>query len=650
MSFSYPPDDPANVGAIVTVLRAAARSQADAVDHLRRHAIRGHPPWHSHGGDAAVAEVGRLATLCGGGAAGLASAVAALTRYHEALLRARSGVDRLNQQYGAALFRRQRAAESPHPHGADDWSTELTRIERGHHAVLADLDTVSRQTARTLRQSLRPIGGRSDKSSVIHALARQLPMWERQTATELADKAAQALDPGHPIPPLRRAALMQKYTLWQDDPVFAKSLVERLGQEKFRELLADAVPPAYAPVMAPTLGKYYGFLGQVLGAARLGKKWLTGLTDGISDPNNSRQLIGLGLAMRHGTYQRDTIAALVPVLDAARQRSVRVGDPFGDPLIGVMHALASNPPVAAEYLRHKRPRLQELLSRVWAEDDGRALGALLAATSTLHTDDGRRIAEDTVQWVAGHVDSTPTGIYAGLGDMLGNYIDDVNHGLIDLRSGAPMVENKLPVTSGPPHAHFSQADLMRTLYVAMQSSQGAVSIYAHQAVYAAQQLERQTHSHRPSIVLSELAVNYGRLSKTHELALMNSATVANASEAERLRNRTSWISIASMAASVLPVPGVSGLASTAVGFTKGRTINYLAQLLKDRFYDKPLAHDSAKRFNHADQLAVEEEKATKKYVAALTKRLGGDPANTWISSQSIGAGRDNAEYVLKGVR
>lgn len=650
MTFPYPPDDPTEVGAVVAALRAAAGPQADAVDELRRHAIRRQPSWHSHGGDAALAEVARLAALCADGVTGLQSAATALGRYREALLRARSGVDRLNERYAAAFARRQRAAESPNAHGADDWSTELAGLERGHHAVLADVDAVSRQTAHTLRHALQPIGGRPDEAGMIRGLARRLPMWEQRVATESAAAAARALDPRHPMTPEKRAALMQKYVAWQDDAVFAKSLLENLGPTTFRTVLADAVPPSYMPEMAETLDRYYGFLGHVLGAAPVSGKWLAGLTSGLAATDQHAERIGLGLALRYGTYRRNTIAAIAPVLYSTQDSSVRVGDPFGDPLIGVMHALASNPPAAAEFLLRERHCVQALLSRIWREDDGRALGALLAATSTLHTDTSARIAEDTVHWVAGHVDSAPAGINAGLGELLGNYIDDVNHGLIDLSSGAPVVENSLPVTTAPPHAHFSQIELMRALYVAMQSTRGAVSVYAHQAVYAAQQLERQTQKHGPSTVLSELAVNHGRLSKIHELALVRSAAVANASETERLRNRTTWITIASMATGVMPIPGVSGIGATAVGFTKGRGVSYLAQLLQQQYYSKPLARDSARRFRRVDQLAIEEEKATKKYVATLTKRLGGDPANKWISSQSIGAGRDNAEYLLRGVK
>jgi hypothetical protein len=649
MTFPYPPDDPAEVSAVVAALRSAARPQAEAVDGLRRQSIRQRPPWRSDGGDAAVAEVGRLAALCADAATGLQSAAAALSRYRDALLQARSGVDRLNAHYSAAFLRRQR--ELPDARGSGDWSTELAGLERGHHAVLADLDTVSRQTAQTLRRSLQPIGGGPDEAGMVRALARRLPMWERRVATDLAGTAAQTLDPGHPMLPWQRADLMQKYAPWQDDPVFGQELLEKLGSAKFRSLLAAAVPPSYSPKMAETLDNYYGFLGHVLGAAPLSGKWLAGLTDDLTDPNNHRQRIGLGLALRYGTYRTRTISAIAPVLYSARSdMGIDIRLAFGDPLIGVMHALAGNPVAAAEFLQREQNSVQVLLGRVWREDDGRALGALLAATSTLHNKAGAQIAEDTVHWVAGHVDSTPTGLSAGLGELLGNYMDDVNHGLVDLSTGAPMVENTLPVATPPPHAHFSQADVMRALYVAMQSSAGSVSVYAHQAVYAAEQIERQTVSRGPSTVLSELAVNYGRLSKIHELALVKSADRSNVSEAERLRNSTSWISIATMAAGVLPIPGVSGVTSIAVGFTKGRAINHFAQVLQRRFYQRPLACDSAKRLDHADKLAMEEEEATKKYIAALTKRLGGESANKWISSQSIGAGRDNAEYELRGLK
>jgi hypothetical protein len=651
VTFPYPPDDPAEVSAVVTALRAAARPQAAAVEELCRYSVRERLPWQSSGGDAAVAEVGRLAGLCADAATGLRSAAAALTRYRDALLRARSGVDRLNEQYSAAFMHRQRAAQSQNADGAGGWSADLAGFERSHHAVLADLDTVSRQTAQTLRRSLKPIGGGPDEAGMIRTLARRLPMWAQHMATELAGTAAHSLDPGHVMTPQARAAFMQKYVAWQDDPVFAEALLEHLGSANFRTLLAIAVPQIYTPKMADTLHRYYGFLGHVLSAAPLSGTWLAGLTDKLANPDNHVQRIGLGLALRYGTYPTRTISTIAPVLYSARSdTSIDIRLPFGDPLIGVLHALSTDPAAAAEFLRDERNSVSTLLSRIWREDDGRALGALLAATSTLHNDAGARIAEDTVHWVAGHVDSTPAGLYSGLGELLGNYIDDVNHGLIDLNSGAPVAENALPAVSPPPHAQFSQSDVMRAIYVAMQSTDGSVSIYSHQAVYAAEQLERQTHSRGPSTVLSEIAVNYGRLSKIHELTLIRSATLANASDAERRRNSTTWITIASTAAGVLPIPGISGVTSIAAGFTKSRAVNYFAHVLQQRYYAKPLGRDSARRFDHADQLAIEEEKATKKYVATLTKRLGGDSSNKWISSQSIGAGRDNAEYLMRGVK
>jgi uncharacterized protein DUF6571 len=637
MTFPYPPDDPVEVGAVVAALRTSARAQAETVEELRRYSVRQPLPWQSAGGDAAVVEVGRLAALCDDGVTGLHSAAAALTRYREALLQARSGVDRLNQHYSAAFLRRQR--EAPDARG---WSAELIGLERGHQAVLADLDTVSRQTAQALRHSLSPIGGGPDEAGMIRALARRLPMWEQRVATEMADTAALVLDPRHLMTPESRADLMQKYLAWQDDPVFAKELLERLGTEKFRGLLASAVPPSYRPDIGHTIDTYYGFLGHVLAAAPVSRKWLAGLIFRLSDRNNHAQRIGLGFALRYGTYRTTTLDTIVPALYSVPTDSTDVA--FDDPLTGVLRALAGNPTAAGEFLRRKPGSLQILLSRIWDEDDGRALGAFLAATSTLHDDTGAAAAEFTVHWAAGHVDSLQTGISAGLGELLGNYIDDVNHGLIDLGSGAPMVENALPVTSPPPHAHFSQSDVMRALYLAMQSSAGAASIYAHQAIYSAQQIEHQARHRGPSTVLSELGVNYGRLSKIHELALVKSATRANSTEADRLRNRTSWITMSTIALGVLPIPGIRGI---AVSFAKGRGINYLSRALQQQFYEKPLARDSAKRLDRADQLATEEEKATKKYIATLTKRLGADASNKWISSQSIGAGRDNAEYVLK---
>jgi len=667
--FPYPPDDPAEVGAIVAALHTAARSLAEAARGLLAAAARPHPGWQSGGGDAALAEIGRLGALCSRGLAVLHASAGALGRYQTALLTARSEVDGLRRQYDAALLQRSRAVGevesrpggAAHPGMQAQWTSAQAGIERSRQAGATDLATVSGQTARVLHESTaslaaRITAGRLDAAALTRLLARQLPIWGEQVAQGQAQSAARALDPKRPLTPQERANIMRTYGTWQRDPVFAGALLQLLGPARFRTLLADAVPPYFDPIMAPTLDGYYGFLGTVLGSAPLGTDWLAGLTDGLTETPNHLLRIGLGLALRHGTYRADTIAAIAPPLYAARgDTGVDVRLTFGDPLVGVMHALGTNPAAAGQFLRQRSDRLSMLLSRVWREDAGTALGAMLAAAAALHDDTGAGIATDTVRWVGQHPDAVPEGFKAGLGRLLGEYIDDVNHGLIDLRPNSPTTENPLPTLIGPPHAQFQQLDVARALYVAMQSADGAADIYAHQAVYAAAIIDRQLGERGPSSTLAEISLNYGRLSKIHELALTHDATVAHADEQERLRNRTTWVTMATMAAGAIPIPGLmqlGRLGATAVGLGKGIGLSRISQLLKEKYYATPLEKDAARRNEEAQKLTEAEEHATRRYVAALAKRLGSSSsdvdADRWISSQSVGAGRDNAELLLGG--
>jgi hypothetical protein len=110
-----------------------------------------------------------------------------------------------------------------------------------------------------------------------------------------------------------------------------------------------------------------------------------------------------------------------------------------------------------------------------------------------------------------------------------------------------------------------------------------------------------------------------------------------------------------MAAGAIPIPGLmklGRLGATAVGLGKGIGLSRISQLLKEKYYAKPLANDAAKRSAQVHNLTEAEEHATRRYVAALAKRLGSSSsdsdANRWISSQSVGAGRDNAELLLGG--
>ncbi|HEX3813890.1 MAG TPA: DUF6571 family protein [Mycobacteriales bacterium] len=673
-AFPYPTDDPADVAVVVAGLRSGASALAEAARQLRARADCPPPGWRSADGDAALAEIGRLAGLATEGLASVRSAAAALSRYRAALASARGAIDGARGRYEAALLTRQREVQRADAAGRvsgsvqRDWAIEFAAAQRGRDTANGELAAVAAETARVLQTCTTRLGAASghppSSAELIRVLADRLPIWEQVTAEQQARAAARALDPAR----LRErgaggfARIMRTYAAWQNDPYFARTLLDQLGADQFRTLLTDAVPPAPPPTDDPALRRaldgYYGFLGSVLGAGAPAAAWLDRLLHGIVDDQGHWLRIGLGLALRHGTYQAATIDRIAPQLYAARHDlSLDIRRPFGDPLIGVMHALATNPEAAQRFLAADPSRVAGLLERQWPEDDGTALGTMLAATAGPRNDSSILVAETTVRWLGHHSDSAPLGIATGLGALLGGYVDDVNQGLINTNADAPMRENPLPPFDDGPHAHFGQRDLAHAIYVAMHTVGGSANLYAHQAVYAAAQLSQDVVDPGPSTTLAGLSINYGRLSKIHELAVHDVATRDSATEAERLHNSTTWIHMATMAAGMIPIPGISKLgraAGIAIGVGRGSALASISGRLTKKFYAEPLAAYSQQKDTGADRLAGREEAATRGYVDSLARRLidnrGGTSTSSdpdrWISSDLIGSGRDNAESVL----
>jgi hypothetical protein len=445
---------------------------------------------------------------------------------------------------------------------------------------------------------------------------------------------------------------MASYTAWQDDPVFAHALLQQLGTYSLRTLLVGALTAPIDPKLPATMDRYYGFIGSVLGAGRPDAAWLDGLLHGLMDHENQLLRIGLGLALRHGTYTTGTIERIAPALYSAPEvDGVDFRIAINDPLVGVMHALSTNPVAAQQFFATQRSRLGHLLQRQWRSDSGSALGAALAATGELHNPSGIAIVENAVQWMGQHSEQAPWGVSTGLGELLGGYIEDVNHSLINAGKNAPMLETQLPTLTAGPHAHFTQRDLAHALFVAMHSAGGSANVYAHQAVYAAAQIDRAAPAPGPSTTLAGISINYGRLSKIHELAVQHAAKLTIATEADQLRNRTAWIGMAHFAVGLIPIAALGPLglsAGTAVGVGKGLVLGSIAKNLTKKYYAEPLKAYSSKENSGSGTLARREEAATRKYVDSLAKRApeGEQTAERWISSDLIGSGRDNVDTTL----
>ncbi len=641
-AFPYPPDDPDLVGVIAAAATAGAQLAEPA--HLLRVArTLAQPGWDSRDGDAAVAELARLAALVDDAGAAMQTAVAALLGYQRAILTARTEIRALRRCYAAAVA------------GHDTAAIGVLHARR--RWVDVDLATAAAGTAAALRETLgrlgiaRPVG--ITPATVRDLATARLPGWAAETARAAALRAVRRLDPDRhpPLRPEQRAAVMSSYRDRADEPVFAAALLAGLGPERVRTLLADDVPGVYDDRERPTLDRVFGFLGSVLAAgtldpAALPAGWLGRLVADAGRPDEHALRMGFGLALRHGRFGSALLDAVVPaVLAAGADHGYSLQQPRDDPAAGVLRALATNA-AAARALLDRPGIVAGLLARPWPDDDGAALGDALAVTYAPRDDAAVRIVEAAVAAVGAAGESTPLGISPGLGLLLGRFVDDVNQGLVD-RRGDPAVEiDEAPprLTDGP-HPQFDRTALARALVVAMHTERGTATLFAHQTGYARELL---SDARATTAVLRPVAKNYGRLSALHQMALDDSARRAGVDEQARLRNREVWVLLAKIAVGMIPFPH----AGVVVGVARGLTISHLADGLLQRYYTRPVAQYAAARLAASAAAGGAEERASK----LLVQHLGGQRAAGTAAGRDSGPGavsdafqagqRDAEEYLV----
>lgn len=668
-----PPDDPAVVAAAATVVAAAASSVSAHSGRLKRCRAAMHPAWHSRDGDAALAEVDRLAHYGNRGAAALRTAASALRAYEHALADARDRIIRVRAAYADVLSERDKqlaAATAIHDkEPADMAGAHVRSIDQRATAAAAalqsqrrwidlDLATVSARSAAALREATGLLHTAPHRSTVIAALRARLPVWGDAMVRAEAARAASQISSGDRTPE-QLAALMARYDTWRDDPTFAAALLRALGVDRYRHLLTRGLPAAYLPTEQRTIDRIYAFLGAVLAAGsreptRLPAGWIDGLLEGVGESAYEVRR-GLGLALRHGRYGEEALGAIVPAMLRA---SSDLGDVFDapvdydDPLVGALTALATNSAAAQRVLADPET-VSSLLARAWPQDRGAALGAAIAAVGASHTDTGGHAAEAIVAGVGHRAGRIPANSASGLGTLLGDYIEDVNLSLIDPNGDATTALDVRPhMPTGGSHAHFDRVALAHALFAAMRSSSGTVYIYSHQAAFAVA-LYFTKEAKEASGALHTIAKNYGRLAAIHQDAVLAQAREANAADNEQLQNRLVWIQMATTVLGVIPLPKLPMILAQGAGQARGLGTSWVADQLRRKFFSKPLDSYSAQQLSEATHVAHSEEVRSKLLINWLARAAERDGRAGWgeitaevLASDAFQAGQEDVNGSL----
>lgn len=635
-TFPYFDDAPDGIADVIPGLRGCARDAGTDSVSLGKAAASSRPGWNSADGDAAIGELRAIAAVQLLAARGLAAAGAALSGYWQALLSSRARVDAVRRAYVEASRHRDAtllAVSADHPLPADDASAAATGAERAfadavtpliatHRSALQDASTARSAVLMQLAdgvESLRRAAGGPCRPGPVAAggvralLVPLLPSWGQQISS--ADRAATQLAAGRYLRPAARLDIMRRYSAQRDDPVFAAELLDRLGPRGFRSLAAAAIPPRDDPADHDTIAGYYGFLGSVLAAGTADQDepvrgWLSALTAGLADPSHHHDdRVALGFVLRHGSYSAGALAILLPPFIAARSdRSAWVTQAFGDPLVGALRA-ASTDLDTSRRLLGDGTLLPELLARRW-DDDGAALAAMITTAESVPDHEGAQLAQTVVGAVGSAPGALPPLLGAGLGTIAATFPAAMCRGLANPAAIPP--EGRILGDAGDPR--FGRAEAARVLYAAMHSETGTSEVYTGFAAYAAVSIA----SAGPGTAsrLESLGKFSGRLSGLHSVALRDLADQANSGEAAQLKNRATWVTIAAVAASQIPIPKLP-----AVGqFVRGRATLSLTGWLRSQVYDKPVAKDSARRLSQAASLGEAEELASQQYLQQLVAR------------------------------
>jgi hypothetical protein len=238
------------------------------------------PGWLGEDAAAAAAQVGAVLTLIRAAADAMLTAVHQLDQHAERLLETRRRVahlkDEQRDQFREAWRRwgslpdlqMQIMIGSPAAQAIvhELEASEATRRRR-HAALLEEIEDDAAATARVLLDSCATVGGRGrrgDATRVVAYLAAQLPGW---SDLELARRGRALAAEFDVRPPEQWDARAEELVVFAGLPVFAGALLNALGQDGLRELLLLLGQRTFADDLNGRSSHVARFFGNALGAA-----------------------------------------------------------------------------------------------------------------------------------------------------------------------------------------------------------------------------------------------------------------------------------------------------------------------------------------------------------------------------------------------
>lgn len=509
--FPYPPDDPDAVRATATAIGTAAASLADVQTAVAYRCVAAAPTWRSADGDAAIAEVGKIAHLAGVGDSRLQAAAGALAGYATSLDTARSAVDGLRRSYAAAVGERDAAVktiDTADPAGSADpaGTSEPAEVVAARRTVMArcsqqtavltgrrgwidaDVGMAAARAAGALRQATTALGltttHPAGTDTVSAMLAQALPMWGAPIVASRVAAAAAAVQAQirRDAQPDELRRVLAGYAAWLPEPAFGLALMTRLGPDSIRALLAS-LPPAIGPRPSVNAafeyaegGRVLAMLGTALGAATrtrpgLPPAWISSLTRGLDDaaehPDAVPILTGLDRVLQHGRYGAQADALGAPIL--AQLDHLPVADDVQG--VGAMRAVATNR--AATLALLGRPGMVDTLTRHLWPDGGAAFGSAVTLAISARDAAAAQTAGSIIQAAGRYPNSIGSALAPALTSVLVQYIESINRA----------IDPALPSRSGYPQPVVDSGSAVRALYAAMQNGALAARVLNAQLGY-----------------------------------------------------------------------------------------------------------------------------------------------------------------------
>lgn len=536
----YPPDDPDVVRGIAAALVSIASSLGVDVISLQSAAGSLDATWKGADSTAAQREIRTIATYASRCERAMSTANSALNAYAVALDSARRSIDGLRRRYAvhAADIRRTEATGDPvasmlgqAPRTLTDPANARIGLDssglrdlshRQRLDVLGDLDAVAHRAAAAIDATLTDIGIETYRSvapgAVTSVLAGRLPLWQQRNrirarqlhVTEMTAKTRIAAhDIGSLIAtssPKDRAEVVARYRRWQRDPAFARAFLTALNPAGFAYVTEQNYPALRDYRTHDHLDSVFSFYGNVL-ATGTGQPGMTLWTRRLTremDRQPTRR--ALGLTLRSGTYSPETLEAMAPAMLRHTEDEGSPHDPWDDPTVGTMLALASQPAVARSVLTRDKVTLPQLLGRDWATDDGQSLGAALSSAAQA-PGSSATLAHLTITSVAHGYTHARLGAAQGIADVLATQPRAVQATFAAANSATTTAVPGTPRSTSP----YKVDDLSRALYVAFHDDNARTTVLQSQFTLASSQVRTPMATEPERRALLASAVTTGAL-------------------------------------------------------------------------------------------------------------------------------------------